>query len=91
MKQKKLMPFSPDYVITAKISTDYQVNPVKPLFDGKFDFDNWLSEIACHDNEVITLLWQIMNEAINPNHTRAKWQSCMERVTMVKELFKVYL
>ena len=72
LETKKLMPFSPDYVITAKISTDYQVNPVKPLFDGKFDFDNWLSEIACHDNEVITLLWQIMNEAINPNHTRGK-------------------
>ena len=72
LETKKLMPFSPDYVITAKISTDYQVNPVKPLFDGKFDFDNWLSEIACHDDEVITLLWQIMNEAINPNHTRGK-------------------
>lgn len=72
LETKKLMPFSPNYVITAKISTDYQVNPVKPLFDGKFDFDNWLSEIACHDNEVITLLWQIMNEAINPNHTRGK-------------------
>lgn len=72
LETKKLMPFSPDYVITAKISTDYQVDPVKPLFDGKFDFDNWLSEIACHDNEVITLLWQIMNEAINPNHTRGK-------------------
>lgn len=72
LETKKLMPFSPDYAITAKISTDYQVNPVKPLFDGKFDFDNWLSEIACHDNEVITLLWQIMNEAINPNHTRGK-------------------
>lgn len=72
LETKKLMPFSPDYVITAKISTDYQVNPVKPLFDGKFDFDNWLSEIACHDNEVTTLLWQIMNEAINPNHTRGK-------------------
>ncbi|WP_259463024.1 DNA primase family protein [Streptococcus iniae] len=72
LETKELMPFSPDYVITAKISTDYQVNPVKPLFDGKFDFDNWLSEIACHDDEVITLLWQIMNEAINPNHTRGK-------------------
>lgn len=72
LETKKLMPFSPDYVITAKISTDYQVNPVKPLFDSKFDFDNWLSEIACHDDEVITLLWQIMNEAINPNHTRGK-------------------
>lgn len=72
LETKKLMPFSPDYAITAKISTDYQVNPVKPLFDGKFDFDNWLSEIACHDNEVTTLLWQIMNEAINPNHTRGK-------------------
>ncbi|PCH13644.1 hypothetical protein A9Y57_00277 [Streptococcus parauberis] len=72
LETKELMPFSPNYVITAKISTDYQVNPVKPLFDSKFDFDNWLSEIACHDDEVITLLWQIMNEAINPNHTRGK-------------------
>lgn len=43
-----------------------------PTFGGKFNFNDWLKEIACNDDEVITLLWQVMNEAINPLQTRGK-------------------
>lgn len=65
----ELLPFAPHYMITSKIATDYNENASKPSF---FDVDEWISSLACGDEEVITLLWQVMNEAINPNHTRKK-------------------
>lgn len=72
LKSKQLLEFSPQYAITSKIKTAY--NPVarKPILAGWFDFDKWLDSIACGDVEVVALLWQIMNEAINPNRTRGK-------------------
>ena len=66
---KQLEPFDPSYIITSKIATAYKNNAVKPTF---WDVDKWLSSLACGDEEVVTLLWQLMNEAINPNHTRQK-------------------
>ena len=69
---KELYPFSPQYVITSKIATAYNPNVELPTFGGKFNFNDWLKEIACNDDEVITLLWQVMNEAINPLQTRGK-------------------
>lgn len=69
---KELHPFSPQYVITSKIATAYNPNAKLPTFSGKFNFNDWLKEIACNDDEVITLLWQVMNEAINPLQTRGK-------------------
>ena len=69
LQTKQLEPFDPKYIITSKIATAYYPNASKPTF---WDVDNWLSSLACGDEEVVTLLWQIMNEAINPNHTRQK-------------------
>lgn len=69
LQTKQLEPFDPKYIITSKIATSYYPNASKPTF---WDVDNWLSSLACGDEEVVTLLWQIMNEAINPNHTRQK-------------------
>lgn len=69
LKTKQLEPFDPSYIITSKIATAYKNNAVKPTF---WDVDKWLSSLACGDEEVVTLLWQLMNEAINPNHTRQK-------------------
>ena len=66
---KQLDPFDPQYIITSTIETAYNPNAVKPT---DFDVDAWLSSIACGDEEMVTLLWQIMNELINPNHTRGK-------------------
>lgn len=69
LQTKQLEPFAPSYIITSKIVTAYKNNAVKPTF---WDVDKWLSSLACGDEEIVTLLWQIMNEAINPNHTRQK-------------------
>lgn len=69
LKTKQLEPFDPKYIITSKIATAYYPDAVKPTF---WDVDKWLSSLACGDEEVVTLLWQLMNEAINPNHTRQK-------------------
>lgn len=69
LQTKQLEPFDPSYIITSKIATAYKNNAVKPTF---WDVDKWLSSLACGDEEVETLLWQLMSEAINPNHTRQK-------------------
>ncbi len=66
-----LEPFTPNYVFTSKISTNYVHNAKKPNIKG-WDFDTWLSEIACGDSEIITLLWQVINDAMNGNYTRKK-------------------
>ncbi|WP_416349837.1 phage/plasmid primase, P4 family [Mammaliicoccus lentus] len=66
-----LEPFTPNYVFTSKISTNYVHNAKQPNIKG-WDFDKWLSEIACGDSEIITLLWQVINDAMNGNYTRKK-------------------
>lgn len=66
-----LEPFTPNYVFTSKISTSYVQNAKQPIIKG-WDFDKWLSEIACGDSEIITLLWQVINDAMNGNYTRKK-------------------
>ncbi|MCY3031363.1 DNA primase family protein [Aerococcus sp. Group 1] len=71
VKEHKLLPFSPDYAITSKIVTNYNPNATNPKING-FDFEEWLKSIACGDEEVVFLLWQVINEALNPNHTRNK-------------------
>jgi len=70
-KQDKLLSFSPDFVFTTKIDTNYVENAEHPEF-GSWLFDDWLKEIACNDEEVIELLWQVINESLNGNYTRKK-------------------
>ena len=70
IKTKQLEKFSPKFIITNKIKTFYNPFAKKPILGGWFDFDKWLDTLACNDNELVTLLWQVMNEAINPNRTR---------------------
>ena len=70
-KDKALIPFDPKYVFLSKIKTSYDANAEKPIING-FDIDQWFNSIACGDEEVVTLLWQVINEAINPNQTRNK-------------------
>ena len=66
---KQLEPFDPKYIITSKIATPYNPNAEKPK---DFDVDEWFSSLACGDDEVATLLWQMINEATNSNYTRGK-------------------
>lgn len=68
---KTLEPFTPKYVFTTKISTNYVENAPAPVING-WNFDEWLYEIACADREVYTLLWQVINDSLNGNYTRKK-------------------
>ena len=68
-KTRQLEPFDPKYIITSKIATPYKPNAEKPK---DFDVDEWFSSLACGDEEVATLLWQMINEATNSNYTRGK-------------------
>ena len=72
IRTKQLEPFNPNYAITSKIKTAYNPTIKKPILNGWFDFDEWLNSLACGDEEIVTLLWQVLNEAINPNRTRKK-------------------
>lgn len=73
LETKELEPFSPDFIIKTKIKTAYNPDSKLSTFGGRFDFLEWLKSIACGDDELVKLLWQIMNEAINPNRTRKRW------------------
>ncbi|MDE1710054.1 phage/plasmid primase, P4 family [Staphylococcus cohnii] len=70
-KTMKLESFTPNYVFTTKISTNYIDNPKAPVING-WSFDSWLEEVACSDREVFTLLWQVINDSLNGNYTRKK-------------------
>ena len=69
LETDELIEFSPEFYIDSKISTNYNPDAKKPDY---FDVDEWIRTIANNDDEVEVLLWQVMNEAINPNHTRNK-------------------
>ncbi|MGX7112547.1 DNA primase family protein [Gemella cuniculi] len=75
LDDKSLEPFSPKYFITAKVDTHYNFKALQNYEATKvkfFNLDNWFNEIACNDSEVVELLWQLINEAVNPNKTRRK-------------------
>ena len=73
LKNKELLPFNPKYVITSKIATAYKPPKSIPKDREGNTFDDWLNSIACGDSELVTLFWQIILEAINPNYTRNKF------------------
>lgn len=72
---KQLEAFHPKYFFVSKIATKYNMDAIEnyePIKNEYFDFDEWLNSIACYDSELVTLLWQVINEALNPNATRRK-------------------
>ena len=72
---KQLEAFHPKYFFVSKIETKYNIDAVEnyePIKNTYFNFDEWLNSIACNDPEIVTLLWQVINEALNPNETRRK-------------------
>lgn len=72
---KKLEPFNPNYFITSKLATNYNTAAIYNYLSIKnnyFDVDKWFLSIANGDEELVKVLWEIVNEATNPNHTREK-------------------
>ena len=79
---KKLEPFTPDYVTTTKIATNY--NPNAQLItihndeDGSdWDVESWLQDLSGglinkFDKDTNTLFWQIIASAVNPKQVNAK-------------------
>lgn len=69
VKEHRLQPFTKDLVFTNKVATKWIENAPKP----SWDVDEWLSVIANHNPDVVTLLWQIIAECLNGNYTRGKF------------------
>lgn len=65
--QNKLLPFSPEYVFTTKIATNY--NPqasTEPVYAG-WSVSKWFDEIADGQEDKLKLLWQIITACIDSN------------------------
>lgn len=94
IKTKALEPFDPKHFITAKVDTNYNIHALtnyELIKDTYFNFDHWLKSIACNDDEIVTLLWQLINEAINPNKTRRKIAIMLGNGTNGKSTFRQML
>ena len=90
-KTKTLEPFDPKHFITAKVDTNYNTKAItnyELIKNTYFNFDEWLKSIACNDDEIVTLLWQLINEAINPNKTRRKIAIMLGNGTNGKSTFR---
>lgn len=78
-RTKELMPFSPQYVFTAKSSVDYVPNAVNPHFtmhDGlDWDVESWFASLS-DDLAIINLLWEVVGAIIRP-HVRWDKIICM--------------
>lgn len=68
---KELESFSPKYVFTSKIATNYNPSAVEIDIDG-WNIQNWLDSIACGDKEIVQLLWQVISASMNGNYSRKK-------------------
>ena len=74
-RTKQLEPFNPKYFITSKLATNYNshaINNYSVIKETYFDIDKWFLSIANSDVELVRVLWEMINEAVNPNHTREK-------------------
>jgi phage/plasmid primase, P4 family, C-terminal domain len=93
-KTKTLEPFDSKHFITAKVDTNYNTKAItnyELIKNTYFNFDEWLKSIACNDDEIVTLLWQLINEAVNPNKTRRKIAIMLGNGTNGKSTFRQML
>ncbi len=72
----KLHKFDPRFVSLAKIPIDYKVNPINPVIiapDGfEWDVESWITDISDDDADTATLIWQVIADCLQPNHSRGK-------------------
>ena len=90
-KTKELEPFDPKHFITAKVDTNYNTKALtnyELVKNTYLNFDEWMKSIACNDDEIVTLLWQLINEAVNPNKTRRKIAIMLGNGTNGKSTFR---
>lgn len=75
-KTKELKPFNPDFVFLTKIPVPYKDNPQNPIIvasDGyKWDVESWIEDIMSDDKDSATLIWQVIADCLQPNHSRHK-------------------
>lgn len=73
---KQLEPFTPNFVATSKIQTNYVPITTPPVLlepDGTpWTVDDWIMELADHDPEKNELLWQVLAASFNPGHSYNK-------------------
>lgn len=73
---KQLEPFTPNFVATSKIQTNYVPTTTPPVLlepDGTpWTVDDWIMELADHDPEKNELLWQVLAASFNPGHSYNK-------------------
>ena len=76
-KKHVLKPFSSDYVTLVKIPVAYKENPKNPYItdpkDGyTWNVDDWIYELANHDKDINTLIWQVIADCLQPSYTRKR-------------------
>ena len=76
---KQLMPFSPDFIFTAKSKVNYNdqaYNVVihNPDDNTDWDVEGWMDDLS-DDPEIVHVLWQILGAIIRPNvpWNKAAW------------------
>lgn len=68
-KEHKLLDFSPNYVFTKKIATNYNPTIKEPAFNG-WTISKWFKQLSDGDKDKEKLLWQIIATVVNPNLTK---------------------
>lgn len=69
-KNKKLMPFSPEYVYLTKCPVNYVPSAVNPVIhndtDGSdWDIESWMKSLS-DDPSIVSLLWEVTGACIRP-------------------------
>ncbi|WP_442774084.1 phage/plasmid primase, P4 family [Lactococcus hircilactis] len=70
-KTQKLEPFNAKYIFTSTISTRYNARAELPNIDG-WDVESWLLDLMGGDEELVSLLWQIISASTNGNYSYRK-------------------
>lgn len=65
---KTLEPFSPKYIFTTKVQTNYNPEATEPKFKD-WRLSDWFKSLARGDEHKERLLWQAIACTVNPNYT----------------------
>lgn len=71
LSKHELLPFDRKYVYLTKAATKYNPNAVEPVIDG-WRPSEWIKSLASNDDEVTTLLWQVIQASLNASYSYRK-------------------